>query len=415
MKLINKISFLHIINTAAIFIIGLFAVYFAVDLTISSQINSQLKDTVKEVVPKIINGTAQDDAPLLEIKLSERNIFSAPGFRDTSFYFQAEQEYIGYREYSEVRQIGGKFYKIITRTSMIEKDDLFWAILSTMGGIMALLLGVLFWVNRRSTKKILHPFYANLKELENFSLHKNIPLELKDSSIYEFKELNKSLDSLSDKALKEYNSLKEFTGDLSHELQTPVAVIKAKLELVLQKEIKDTEMISFIQSAYQNIVRLDKLNRSLILLAKLETKELFEQEKVNLANRLRKTVEDFSEIAQMKEIKLKIDINSMAEPVINENLLDIVLSNLMSNAIKHNYERGEVSVKLEGNKLTIKNTGKELKQKPESNFERFSYDDKEENSLGLGLAITKKICDLYNYKIEYVYIKPYHIISLIVN
>lgn len=413
MKLLNKISFLYIINTVVVFSVGFAAIYLAVEYAISSQVNSQLEDTADETASIIESGDSVENSPFIEAEEVNPDVKPTSIFKDTTIYFQDEKIYAEYREFSTVKEINGRNYQITVTTSLIGREDLFSAILIVMASTLALLLIILFFVNRRSTKKIFRPFYENLKELEGFSLQNNKSPQLKESNIEEFKELNNSLTSLSGKALKEYNSLKEFTEDLSHELHTPVAIIKTKLELILQKEIVDEDIISYVKAAYQNITRLDKLNRSLVLLAKLEAKEMFPPDSINLADKVNKAAADFSEIAQMKKINVKTNINSDFMPLINESLLDMVLGNLISNAIKHNIYGGEVLIDLNSSTLVIQNTGNEPKQKPEMYFERFSYDNKTDNSLGLGLAITKKICTAYGFQIDYVYKKPFHIITIL--
>ncbi len=403
MKLLKKISVLYIFNTLLVFAAGMFAVYFAVNLTISSQIDEQLKDQSKAVVDKLKNGITVANPPLIEIFQAPAEAEFKPVFKDTSFLFGSEQEFIDYREYKSVGEVNGKKYIIITRSSLIEKDDLFISIFGATALTIAVLLLILFYINRRSAEKILIPFRKNLEALEGFSIQDNKELKLEKSNIEEFDALNKSLILLSEKAVKEYNSLKEFTEDLSHELQTPVAVIKSKLELALQKEDGEKETLELIKTAYQNTIRLDKLNRALVLLAKLEAKELFRSSSISISEKLLQKSAEFEEIASLKNIK----INSVIEPGVmleaNDNLLDIMLNNLLSNAVKHNYENGNISVKLKNGIITIENSGKEPSRDPETFFERFAYENKSENSLGLGLAIVKKICLLYGYTISYTY------------
>jgi len=412
MNLINKISRLYIINTVIVFAAGMFAIYWAVNLTISDQINTQLKDTIIETAGNLKEGKLYQNPPRLEIKETDKLLAPAGIFKDTAFFFAGENENVDYREYAETKTINGKIYLITARTSMVEKDDLFWAIFAVLSVAFALLLILLFMVNRRSSKKIFSPFHENLKKLEEFSLYENKSIELMPSSINEFEELNKALLFLSDRALTEYNSLKEFSEDLSHELQTPVAVIKSKLELLLQKENSDVETIGSVQSAYQNITRLDKLIRSLVLLTRLENKDFYKSEKILLADKLEKAAANFYEFAEMKNIKVLKSINASPALETNDNLLDIVISNLFSNAIKHNVDNGEIQIELNENFLTIKNTGMEPKQPTEKYFERFSYDNKTDTSLGLGLAITQKICTIYNWKIEYTYSEKIHTITI---
>lgn len=412
MKLLNKISFYYIINTAILFVVGLFAIYFSVDWIISERTDGQLRDTSKEVRLQLSKGIRTEYPPLIEIETLAKENNSKPVFEDTTIYLEAEKESEIYRQFTVYKKIRDINYKITVRTSLIEKEDLFSAILIILALILTLLLLILFIINRYTAREVFKPFYNNLKKLEIFSLHKNTTPILDDSNIDEFNELKKSLMDLSEKALKEYRSLKEFSEDLSHELQTPVAVIKAKTEMLLQKEFADIETNENLQAIISNTDRLDKLNRSLILLARLEAAELFPSRKILLSEKLTKAAENYSDIANSKEIVLHVNAKSNYEAEFNENLIDILLSNLISNSIKHNITGGEIFIELRDSLLTIKNYGKEPKQNPENYFKRFSYDEKSQNSLGLGLAIAKKICDLYKIQIEYTFEKPFHIVKV---
>lgn len=412
MKLLNKISYYYIINTAVLFVFGLLAIYLSVSWIIDGRTKGQLKDTSKEVVLKIQQGVINEYPPLVEISELDGKASFKPAFSDTTIYMASEKETEAYRQYKVYKQIGDKHYRIIVRTSLIEKEDLFSAILTILGIILVSLLAILLIINRFTARKIFKPFYSNLEKLKSFSLHKNNSIELDKSDIKEFNILNGALTELSEKALKEYRSIKEFSEDLSHELQTPVAVIKAKAELLQQEEFKDEETNNNLQAIINNAIKLDKLNRTLVLLAKLETKDFFPSQKIVLKDKIEKIVNNFSDIAQLKNLSLKMDLEADSEVDFNDNLLDVMLSNLISNSIKHNTANGEIIIKLENSILLIKNTGKEPKQDPDYYFKRFSYDEKSPNSLGLGLAIVKKICDLHRMDINYSYNKPYHIITI---
>jgi signal transduction histidine kinase len=412
MKLLNKISFYYIINTAILFVLGLFAIYFSVDWIIADRADKQLKDTSREVRYKLSQGIKIEYSPLIEIETVPYDLHLKSTYKDTLIYFQGKKETEEYRQYTVYKEVNDQNYKITVRASLIEKEDLFSTILFILSAILTILLIVLTIINRYTARKIFKPFYSNLKNLEKFSLQKNTPPVLDDSNIDEFNELKKSLMELSGKALKEYRSLKEFSEDLSHELQTPVAVIKAKTEMLLQKEFQDVETNENLQAIINNTDRLDKLNRSLILLARLEAAELFPSNKILLSDKLTKVAENYTDIANSKEIVFHVNVHSNYESEFNENLIEILLSNLISNSIKHNITGGEIFIEFSDSLLTIKNYGKEPKQNPENYFKRFSYDEKSQHSLGLGLAIAKKICDLYKIKIEYTFEKPFHIIKV---
>lgn len=413
MKLLNKIAYYYLLNTAIIFLVALAVLYYAVNAAIISEANEQLRKTNREVKEQLKDGVRVNYHPFVEISEVDKIPGEYSKYGDTLVTYRGRRGRELFRQYVSYESIGGKQYKIITRSSLIEKEDLFYAILLLMVSILIVLLIVLFYVNRKAAKKIFKPFYENLKRLDLFSLQKDTELMLEKSSISEFEELNMSLTGLSQKAKKEYKLLKEFTEDLSHELQTPVAVIKSKLELMLQKEINDSETEDYIQTLYQNINKLDKLNRTLLLLTKLESKDFFPSKEINLKESIAKSIEVYSDSASQKKLRLESDLSGNKICEMNEVLIDTLFGNLISNAIKHNNENGEIIIKLDVNVLTIQNTGDEPAYDPSLNFNRFARSSKSKDSTGLGLSVVKKICDLYDVKISYTFEKPYHKITLI--
>ncbi len=93
-------------------------------------------------------------------------------------------------------------------------------------------------------------------------------------------------------------------------------------------------------------------------------------------------------------------------------LFDMVISNLIGNAIKHNQKKGNIHITTSDVFITISNTGDPLNMPSESLFERFKKDSNSSESFGLGLAIVKKICDIYNWKINHSYSDKQHHFSI---
>ena len=177
---------------------------------------------------------------------------------------------------------------------------------------------------------------------------------------------------------------------------------------MLQREIDDKEATQDISTVYHNINKLDKINRALILLSKLESREIFESKKVNLKERIDKTIENYVEIAASQNITISKSISSGLLIETNDTLLDILIGNLLSNSIKHNYEGGIVDVLLNDNVFVIRNTSTDFPLNVTNVFERFRKNKKSKESIGLGLAIVKKICSLFNFDIKYSYVNEMH-------
>ena len=167
-----------------------------------------------------------------------------------------------------------------------------------------------------------------------------------------------------------------------------------------------------IQTVYEAAGRLSKLNQSLLLLTKIDNQQFQTKEPINLSQTIENQIINFEDFITGKQISITKNLDTAVELSINPNLLDILISNLLINSIKHNLRNGTISVVLTHKKLTIQNTGKPLVNSPNDFFGRFKKHNTESDSLGLGLAIVKKICDTNNLKIDYQYQNNLHQIDL---
>jgi len=412
MNLINKISRYYFINSVVLFIIAFAGIYFTLNWIFTDEIDEQLKIKNEEIKKRFYRGELVNDPPFVEIIKVEKILESTNEIRDTLIYIGSEKEQEPFHQIISFVHKNGNNYKLVVRASLIEKEDLLYTLLIIFSITLGSLMIILFFINRKTTKDIFIPFYENLIQLKNYSVKSDTPLKLTDSKIEEFNQLNLVLNSLSHTAVNEYKALKEFSEDLSHELQTLVSVIKSKLELLLQKVGLDEESANNLQIAYQNLNKLDKLNRSLILLAKLESKDFFESEEMILERVISKVVDNYYDMAEANKIKITTAISSGSTLKCNPTLLETIINNLVSNAIKHNIENGKIDIHLSGSTLEINNTSESFSGNTEEFFDRFNKALKKSDSIGLGLAIVKKICDLYGYKIEYLYNQQNHLVKI---
>lgn len=232
------------------------------------------------------------------------------------------------------------------------------------------------------------------------------------SDIDEFEDLNNSLTELTNRIRNDYRQLKEFSENASHELQTPLSIIRIKIESMLQNEKLDSEYLDKLQSVYKMINRLTRLNRSLTLLSKLGSVEYEKKEEICLSEFILKKLNEFSEIAEAKQVEIKTNLASDKKISINADLLEILFSNLISNSVKYNIEGGRIEVKLSENKLVIKNTGIPPSKAPQKMFDRFEKGDQSDGSSGLGLTIVKQICTMNQFDIQYTFENSFHIIQI---
>ncbi len=411
MKLINKVSRYFLISSSSIFIVIFIGIYLLLEISLEKEIDEQLSKIYYNVVDELKKGKQVSFYPFVEIDTldvsSDKIIFN-----NTQIISGEEKESEPFRELISFTNINGKNYKIIIRTSLIEKEDISTTVLTIELLAFILFILILFFINKNVSQKIFSDFYNTLNKIETFSLKWNLPLILNKSEIEEFEKLNKAVISLSEKAITEYRGLKEFTEEMNHEIQTPISVIKSKLELLLQSDLTK-ESLALLDISLKNLNKLERINKSILLLNKLEHKELFDSKKLNLAEEIKNVLNDYNDFITTKNLNVNLSLDQKCTITANHSLINILLSNLISNAIKHNVNNGKIEIELKNNELIISNTGQIALANPEKYFERFYKESASSDSVGLGLTIVKKICDMYGYKVSNNYSN--HLYSVIID
>ncbi|MFC0319742.1 MULTISPECIES: sensor histidine kinase [Olivibacter] len=297
-------------------------------------------------------------------------------------------------------------YNYVTQSKQILKGMLLTAILKTVLIALVVLLTV-----RLVSKKILSPFNQTLKSIQKFSIKKKQPLTLNHTNTKEFQELNRFLKKMTDKAIKEYSLVKEFSENASHELQTPLAVLRSKLELLTETDIQQNQA-SLIADMQNAIEKLSKINHSLLLLTKLENQEFEATKEINFTKQVLELLTIYEDRIAIKELKVTQHIDPDITVRINPALADMLFDNLLSNAIRHNVKNGTIFLEINKKGILIKNTGPEPIFPTEELFQRFKKSNQCSNSVGLGLAIVKRICELNNFDVQYTYENRLHMLTV---
>lgn len=413
MKLIQKTRRTYILYSVIIFLISSTTIYFTLKRIITKKQDEKLLWD-KEIIARKIKYDyplpifdVEDFKPKVPIK-------DTLYFKDTLIYqvINNVEKYELYRQLTSVENLHGKTYRIITRSSLVRNQDFILIITLSVGIVIFLLILTVYFVNTQLMRTIWLPFYDNLESLKNFSVETNQSISLKESQIDEFQELNTSLTKLTDKINSDFNNLKEFTENASHEMQTPLAIMQSKSEILLQSDNLTKDQVQQIRAIYQSVQRLSKLNKTLLLLAKIENRQFSEMETIKVNETVERHVEIYEDFIENKELKVEqkstLDVEIEANPL----LFDMVVSNLISNAIKHNKGGGIIEIVTTNLFISITNTGEPPKMDSQSLFERFKKESTSSNSFGLGLAIVKKVCDNYKWKITHSYIDGQHTISI---
>lgn len=313
-----------------------------------------------------------------------------------------------FRQIEASLKVNGQYYKLTISTSLVENEDLLASIVLVEALLLiALMLGML-WINRNISKKLWSPFYETLSKIQEYEFNKHGAIRLKETSTTEFTDLNRSLENLLNKNYNTYLAQKEFTENASHEMQTPLAIFQSQLELLMQTAPLSEEQAGLINSMETNNKRLAKLNRSLLLLAKIENEEYQPTELVPIADLVKKFLPSFQYYFQKKDLKVIENYYDNITLQANKTLLEILISNLISNAVRHNIQGGKIWIDIRGGNLTIKNTGNSERLETGRIYERFYKQGSEKDGIGLGLAIVQRICNINHFAIQYFHSDGMH-------
>ena len=329
-----------------------------------------------------------------------------------SYYDALDAEIEPYRELNSSILIDGNQYMYSARINLVEKEDLMKSIAILFLVIISLLLIGLFVITKRLSINLWKPFYETLNQIEKFEIDKANHPKFTETNIEEFNRLNNSIEKLITKNTSIYHSQREFIENAAHELQTPLAVFQARIDTLIQNADFTQEQYKILSSLNDSVSRLNRLNKNLLLLSKMENDIYTEKQTINLNEAIGKHFDFFTEQAKAKNLIIKTEMKEAVAVKSNPVLAEILISNLFLNAIRHNVGNGQVLVTLSNHSLTFSNTGQSQNLIADKLFNRFSKSNPSEQGNGLGLAIIKKIADLNNWKISYSFENNFHSFSV---
>jgi len=344
---------------------------------------------------------------------AERAVNLRDVYIDSTLYMINEGDYEPVRILKSVFHLqNGKYYELHVVSSMVEEDDLIEDLLYALVWLYLILLASILLINNVLLKKIWKPFYQILERLKNFTIDSPQEAAIPQTKVSEFKMLNESVTTLLNRTTAAFSSQKQFIENASHELQTPLAISINKLELLAEKDTTTEAQAHEISSVIQSLERATKLNKTLLLLSRIENRQFSDRSKVNLNKLTDETIDGLSDLAEFKSVKVSLIDEVPLTCEMNPELASIMMSNLLKNAIVHNHERGSVIIKISSKGVTIENTGAAQELDASQIFKRFYKNTALNTSTGLGLSIVKSIVDLYGYRLTYQYNDGVHSFTL---
>jgi len=324
-------------------------------------------------------------------------------FSDTILHDRAKHR-IHYRKMTGYFEKDGRYFSIVILHSKIRDEEVTEMIVHSLVIMFGLLLLGLLLLNTAMSRNLWRPFYTSLSQLGKLSFSQKNPPAFAASSTREFNELNTSLTKMANKMFRDYENQKQFTENASHELQTPLAVIKSKTDLLLQSHSASEGDMTLISDIERSVTKLTYLNRSLLLLSKLENRQFDEKVPINLSGLFDRVLGSFEDRILLKHISIRKLYREEVVMSMNPTTAEILFSNLVQNAIRYNLpEDGVIVVTLCTSYFEISNTGVELQGDPQRIFDRFTKFNANSESMGLGLSIVRQICDYYSFSVDYIF------------
>lgn len=406
MKLLAKTNRIYLIFSLVIYLLTALSFYQIIRYLIYDEVESRLQVEKRDFETYVRSHNAWSSSPyfvenkILVVPVGE-GVDRGESLSDTLIKNRYDDELVPFRQLTFYEPIKGVMHRVSIRKSLIQTYRLIEVVSFTMAIFLGFLLLGTFWFQSRLSGRLWHPFYDTLSRVKEFDLTSGNSLQLAQPEITEFNELNEVLRKMADRIQQDYRSLKEFTENASHEMQTPLALINAKVEQLIQTEQLTENQTNWIQSIYEASRRMSRLNQGLLLLAKIENRQFHDSQTVDLTELITQKLVDMDEVLAFRQLTVQLENKTSFEVRLPVSLADILVTNLVSNAIRHNQTGGYIRLNSSGDYLSLSNPGSRLVSNPERLFERFKKEGNGPESIGLGLPIVQQICYTYGLLINY--------------
>ena len=301
----------------------------------------------------------------------------------------------------------GQFYELMVMTPTFEKNDLFEAVLAWIVVLYVALLFIVLVVTMIIFRRSLQPLYDLLHWLDAYRPGGRPQSVPNKSDVEEFRRLNVALQQAVDRSEELFERQSQFIGNASHELQTPLAIIGNRVEWLLDSPSITEEEAGELFKIQKTLSRAVRLNKTLLLLTKIDNGQFPESVEVDIVTALEEGVESYGDVYAAREVNFTHKLPAELKVTMNESLATTLISNLVKNAYVHTPQGGDAHIEIVGRTLRVSNTGSEPLDK-EHIFERFYQAARKEGSTGLGLALVAAVCRYYNLRLEYFFADGKH-------
>lgn len=420
MKLITRIAIRLTLALAPLMTLWAVLFYFTMIEEINDEMDDNLESYSETIIVRMLshqelpplNSGSNNSYSIKPVDPHYAAMHDGITYSDVEVYIPEREEYEPARVLTTIfEDVEGQHYELRVASPSFERDELAAAILQWLILIYFVLLATVIIITLIVLRRSMRPLYELLNWLDRYQpghKHEDVP---NDTTIPEFRQLNEAAQKAVERSEHLFEQQKSFIGNASHELQTPLAVIGNRIEWIIDNTNPTEEQIEQLVGINHSLAHIVKLNKTLLLLTKIDNGQFPEVSEVDIAALIRHETEIYDEIFEERNIKCNISGADSLVVEMNHILATTLVGNLVRNAYIHSPEGSQVDISINYDKLEIRNDGT-APLDAERVFNRFYRATKREGSTGLGLALVKAIGDYYSLGVEYRFENGKHIFSI---
>ncbi len=418
MKLLTKTTLYYVTVSLFIFFIGGISIYKLIKSLEEDKVKKELNDHKLRLLHSLDTKKLSVDeiqiasGGLVNFQKMDSSVGQSNYFIDTLIVDELTNNILPFKCLNFYSNIDGKYYKVSICKPVTELNYLVEQIALIVTIITIFFLLVVYFLYRYFFAKIWSDFFDTIHKIQNFNPSSPEPVNFPNSMIIEFNELNRVLGKMIDRINADFQGLREFSSNLSHEIQTPLAVIKSKTNLIMQYENISENIMLLASNINRETNKISRFIKALALFSKLDYQQFPNSQTIAVQSIISLILENFDDFIASKNLTVNVTNTESVDLEMNRELANILFTNLVKNAVRHNVQNGKIDISISRQKFVIANTGDELNFDANLLFERFVKNRANSESLGIGLSIVKKICDYYNFKIHYQNSGKMHFITL---
>lgn len=424
MKLISHVTLRLSIAVTVIMSVWAVLFYLAMIDEINDETDDSLEDYSETIIIRALSGEklpstdngSNNQYYLTKVDDSYVETHPSIEYSDEMVYIEEKRETEPARILKTIFQNDkDEHFLLVVMTPTIEKHDLKHSIFIWMSILYATLLIIIIVLNICVFYNSMKPLYHLLNWLRNHHVGQRYkPLE-NNNSITEFRTLYDATNLYAARNEKLFEQQKRFIGNASHELQTPLAVCRNRLEMFMENDSISERQLEELVKTHQTLEHITKLNKSLLLLSKIENEQFPETHSICLNDILSRYLKDYEEVYNYRNITVDIQEQQRLIFQMNEMLATTLITNLLKNAFVHNVDGGRICITFTKDIFSICNTGAAQPLDERKIFEPFFKGSKQEGATGLGLSLVDGICKLSNLTIAYDFQDGMHCFRIHVN